>query len=107
MQIRIVHLFQIDVSKISLSHLSEEDLRWMTSKESTLKRIPAGAEATMVLVGQEEHLSGPVMAFVRLAESVYMPNVTEVLFSYLSTGGGHGLGGSSAVICIVSRYQSQ
>ena len=51
----------------------------MTNKESILRRIPCGAEATVVLVGREEHLRGPAMAFVRLAESVYMPNITEVL----------------------------
>ena len=50
----------------------------MTNKESILRRIPPGAEATVVLVGKEEHLRGPAMAFVRLAESVYMPNITEV-----------------------------
>ncbi|CAG7833125.1 unnamed protein product [Allacma fusca] len=69
----------IDFSKLSLAHLSEEDVRWMSKdKENILRRIPAGAEASVVLVGKEESLEGPAFAFVRLAESVYMPNITEV-----------------------------
>lgn len=43
-----------------------------------LLRIPVGAEASIVLVGKDDKLEKPIMAFIRLAESSYMPNVTEV-----------------------------
>jgi len=43
----------------------------MTShKSAILHRIPSGAEATTVLVGQAGFLDQPVMAFVRLAKGM-------------------------------------
>lgn len=54
---------------------STEDLK---KKESILKRIPTGAEATTVLVGAVDFLEQPTIAFVRLAEGILMPSITEV-----------------------------
>ncbi|XP_066995941.2 band 3 anion transport protein [Anabrus simplex] len=56
---------------------SSEDLR-KAQKESILKRIPIGAEATTVLVGAVDFLDQPTIAFVRLAEGILMPSITEV-----------------------------
>ncbi|XP_025073883.1 anion exchange protein 2 isoform X7 [Pogonomyrmex barbatus] len=64
----------------------KEELTYMSSNEDLkkshndyiLKRIPAGAEATVVLVGAVDFLDQPTIAFVRLAEGVFMPSITEV-----------------------------
>ena len=40
--------------------------------------LEEGAEGSIVLVGALEELDGPVMAFVRLAEAIVMPNTIEV-----------------------------
>ncbi|XP_023707501.1 band 3 anion transport protein isoform X2 [Cryptotermes secundus] len=56
---------------------SSEDLK-KAAKESILKRIPMGAEATTVLVGAVDFLEQPTIAFVRLAEGILMPSITEV-----------------------------
>ncbi|PSN37985.1 Anion exchange protein 2 [Blattella germanica] len=55
---------------------SAEDLK-RAAKESILKRIPLGAEATTVLVGAVDFLEQPTIAFVRLAEGILMPSITE------------------------------
>jgi hypothetical protein len=57
---------------------SEEDLKWIQGKEHMIKRLPLGAEATMVMVGDFEGLRKPIFVFVRLSEASYMFNVTEV-----------------------------
>lgn len=46
--------------------------------EHFLKKIPAGAEATNVLVGEVDSLTHEVMAFVRLQKAVMLPDLTEV-----------------------------
>jgi solute carrier family 4 anion exchanger 2 len=56
---------------------STEDLK-KAAKESILRRIPLGAEATTVLVGAVDFLEQPTIAFVRLAEGIFMPSITEV-----------------------------
>jgi len=64
----------------------KEELTYMSSNEDLkkshndyiLKRIPAGAEAIVVLVGAVDFLDQPTIAFVRLAEGVFMPSLTEV-----------------------------
>ncbi|XP_053971166.1 band 3 anion exchange protein isoform X5 [Hylaeus volcanicus] len=56
---------------------SNEDLK-RGHNDYILKRIPAGAEATVVLVGAVDFLDQPTIAFVRLAEGVFIPAVTEV-----------------------------
>jgi len=59
--------------------MSAENLKWISNKETNIMRqIPSDAEASIVLVGKDETLQGPCIAFVRLAESAYMPNITEV-----------------------------
>lgn len=57
---------------------SSEDLARKSTKESILKRIPIGAEATTVLVGAVDFLEQPTIAFVRLAEGILIPSITEV-----------------------------
>lgn len=56
---------------------SNEDLK-KVHNDHILKRIPAGAEATVVLVGAVDFLDQPTIAFVRLAEGAFMPSITEV-----------------------------
>lgn len=43
-----------------------------------MKKIPAGAEASNILVGEVEQLSHEIMAFVRLQKAVMLPDLTEV-----------------------------
>lgn len=57
---------------------SNEDLKKSSHNDHILKRIPAGAEATVVLVGAVDFLDQPTIAFVRLAEGAFMPSITEV-----------------------------
>ncbi|XP_058985729.1 anion exchange protein 3-like isoform X3 [Musca domestica] len=56
---------------------SQEDLKKLQN-DTILKRIPQGAEATTVLVGAVDFLEQPTIAFLRLAEGVPMPSLTEV-----------------------------
>ncbi|XP_065203094.1 sodium bicarbonate cotransporter 3 isoform X2 [Planococcus citri] len=43
-----------------------------------MRKIPAGAEASSILVGQVDFLEKPVSAFVRLSEAVFLSDLTEV-----------------------------
>lgn len=43
-----------------------------------MKKIPAGAEACNVLVGEADFLSRPMVAFVRLAPAVLLSGLAEV-----------------------------
>uniref|UniRef100_A0A2A4JLK5 Band 3 cytoplasmic domain-containing protein n=1 Tax=Heliothis virescens TaxID=7102 RepID=A0A2A4JLK5_HELVI len=56
---------------------SQEELR-RPHNDSILKRIPGDAEATTVLVGAVGFLDQPTIAFVRLAQGILMPSITEV-----------------------------
>lgn len=49
---------------------SAEDIK-RSQNEYILKRIPSGAEATVVLVGAVDFLDQPTIAFVRLAEGAH------------------------------------
>ncbi|XP_029169549.1 band 3 anion transport protein isoform X2 [Nylanderia fulva] len=68
----------IDVKEELTYTSSNEDLKKSTHNDYILKRIPAGAEATVVLVGAVDFLDQPTIAFVRLAEGVLIPSITEV-----------------------------
>lgn len=48
----------------------EELKKNQNQNEYILKRIPIGAEATVVLVGAVDFLDQPTIAFVRLAEGI-------------------------------------
>lgn len=52
-------------------HVPQIDLHFM-------KKIPPGAEASNVLVGELEFLDRPVVAFVRLAPAVLLNGLAEV-----------------------------
>lgn len=43
-----------------------------------MRKIPPGAEASSILVGQVDFLEKPISAFVRLAEAVFLSDLTEV-----------------------------
>ncbi|XP_060618781.2 electroneutral sodium bicarbonate exchanger 1 isoform X1 [Anolis sagrei] len=51
--------------------LSKAELHFM-------KKIPVGAEASNVLVGEVDFLTRPLVAFVRLSPAVLLPGMTEV-----------------------------
>ncbi|KAG6446987.1 anion exchange protein 3 isoform X1 [Manduca sexta] len=56
---------------------SQDELR-RPHNDSIMKRIPEDAEATTVLVGAVGFLEQPTIAFVRLAQGILMPSITEV-----------------------------
>ncbi|KAI5640896.1 HCO3- transporter family domain-containing protein [Phthorimaea operculella] len=56
---------------------SQDEVR-RPQNESIMRRIPGDAEATTVLVGAVGFLEQPTIAFVRLAQGIYMPSITEV-----------------------------
>jgi hypothetical protein len=43
-----------------------------------MRKIPAGAEASNILVGEVDFLDKPLSAFVRLSQSVLLGDLTEV-----------------------------
>jgi sodium bicarbonate cotransporter 7 len=43
-----------------------------------MKKIPPGAEASNVLVGEVEFLERPIIAFIRLSPAVLLTGLTEV-----------------------------
>lgn len=43
-----------------------------------LKKIPQGAEASNILVGEVDFLNVPVVAFVRLQKAIILGDITEV-----------------------------
>uniref|UniRef100_A0A672IF79 Anion exchange protein n=1 Tax=Salarias fasciatus TaxID=181472 RepID=A0A672IF79_SALFA len=70
-------------------HLASPDAKGDISREGSsvdfskidlhfMKKIPAGAEACNVLVGELEFLNKPVVAFVRLSPAVLLNGMTEV-----------------------------
>ena len=46
--------------------------------EHFLKKIPQGAEASNILVGEVDFLTHPIIAFVRLTKSMLLGDLTEV-----------------------------
>uniref|UniRef100_A0A4W6E4V1 Anion exchange protein n=1 Tax=Lates calcarifer TaxID=8187 RepID=A0A4W6E4V1_LATCA len=65
------HLVSRDVVLFWFLSISQIDLHFM-------KKIPPGAEASNVLVGELEFLDRPVVAFVRLAPAVLLNGLAEV-----------------------------
>lgn len=43
-----------------------------------MKKIPPGAEASNVLVGEVDFLEHPIIAFIRLSPAVLLTGLTEV-----------------------------
>lgn len=60
--------FSLSLSPISFSQV---DTNFM-------KKIPPGAEASNVLVGEVDFLEKPIIAFVRLSPAVLLTGLTEV-----------------------------
>lgn len=56
---------------------STEDMK-KAQNDTILKRIPEGAQATSVLVGNVDFLEQPTIAFIRLAEGITIPSLIEV-----------------------------
>lgn len=61
-----------DASQVLTGYLDfQVDLHFM-------KKIPTGAEASNVLVGEVDTLDRPIVAFVRLSPAVLLSGLTEV-----------------------------
>lgn len=43
-----------------------------------MRKIPPGAEASNILVGEVDFLSKPLSAFIRLKQATYFGDLTEV-----------------------------
>ncbi|XP_054255015.1 electroneutral sodium bicarbonate exchanger 1-like [Indicator indicator] len=81
-----------------------------------LKRIPSGAEACSLLVGELGALQQPLLAFVRLAQAVLLPGLTEVpiptrfLFVLLGPAGRaqqyHEVGRAMATLMMDEVFQA-
>lgn len=63
--------YQVSCAGTLLRVLPQIDLHFM-------KKIPAGAEACNVLVGELEFLNKPVVAFIRLSPAVLLTGLAEV-----------------------------
>lgn len=53
-------------------------LHWFQVDMNFMKKIPPGAEASNVLVGEVDFLEKPIIAFVRLSPAVLITGLTEV-----------------------------
>ena len=65
-------------SCISIQIFDGQNCSLFQYNEHFLKKIPAGAEASNILVGEVASMTSPIMAFVRLAKPVLLPELTEV-----------------------------
>uniref|UniRef100_A0A8C6VT73 Anion exchange protein n=1 Tax=Naja naja TaxID=35670 RepID=A0A8C6VT73_NAJNA len=61
-------------------NLSARHLTACTTKADLhfMKKIPVGAEAANVLIGEADFLKQPIVAFIRLSPAVLLPGMTEV-----------------------------
>lgn len=55
-----------------------ESFHWFQVDMNFMKKIPPGAEASNVLVGEVDFLEKPIIAFVRLSPAVLITGLTEV-----------------------------
>lgn len=69
----LFHMFSISIGLGLILHLYcfQVDMNFM-------KKIPPGAEASNVLVGEVDFLEKPIIAFVRLSPAVLITGLTEV-----------------------------
>ena len=62
-----------------------------------MKKIPPGAEASNILVGELKELDKPLSAFIRLSEASHLGDLTEVpvptRFLFILLGPGVSKGG--------------
>ena len=73
------HTFKHLVLDMNDDSSSEEEPEVQPKRGPDIRAcLEEGAEGSIVLVGALEELDGPVMAFVRLAEAIVMPNTIEV-----------------------------
>ncbi|XP_048004593.1 anion exchange protein 3 isoform X2 [Leguminivora glycinivorella] len=69
---------KIDLKEVEYTVAGSQDELRRGHNEAIMKRIPGDAEATTVLVGAVGFLDQPTIAFVRLAQGILMPSITEV-----------------------------
>ncbi|XP_041470500.1 electroneutral sodium bicarbonate exchanger 1-like isoform X3 [Lytechinus variegatus] len=58
--------------------LDQKEKEVKNEKAKFLRKIPAGAEASNVLVGEVDFVEKPMVAFIRLAEGKILSEITEV-----------------------------
>jgi hypothetical protein len=63
---------------ITITGTEGEEQQYKHPKSKLLRKIPQGAEASNVLVGEVDYLEKPLIAFVRLANAVLLGDLTEV-----------------------------
>ncbi|KAI4889480.1 hypothetical protein NFI96_015240 [Prochilodus magdalenae] len=74
----------LDASKTSENRLSKSNSKDSSTVDLSkvdmnfMKKIPPGAEASNVLVGEVDFLDRPIIAFVRLSPAVLLTGLTEV-----------------------------
>ncbi len=73
-----------------------------------MKKLPKGAEASNILVGELNALDKPLSAFIRLTEAVHLGDLTEVpvptrfIFILLGPAVSHGEQGQNTKLAAVS-----
>ena len=60
------------------SHCLKVELYIFQFNEHFAKKIPPGAEASNILVGEVDFLTHPILAFVRLSKAALLGDLTEV-----------------------------
>ncbi|XP_043972044.1 sodium bicarbonate cotransporter 3-like isoform X3 [Gambusia affinis] len=69
---------KISESRISAGSRENSTVDFSRVDMNFMKKIPPGAEASNVLVGEVDFLERPIIAFVRLAPAVLLTGLTEV-----------------------------
>ncbi|XP_023186415.1 sodium bicarbonate cotransporter 3-like isoform X2 [Xiphophorus maculatus] len=69
---------KISESRISAGSRENSTVDFSKVDMNFMKKIPPGAEASNVLVGEVDFLERPIIAFVRLAPAVLLTGLTEV-----------------------------
>lgn len=70
--------FHLPIFQPSLRFLIAIVFHWFQVDMNFMKKIPPGAEASNVLVGEVDFLEKPIIAFVRLSPAVLITGLTEV-----------------------------
>ncbi|XP_063956817.1 sodium bicarbonate cotransporter 3-like isoform X13 [Lytechinus pictus] len=71
------HSVKVDSPRLYRAHLIDRFER-SKARHSFMRKIPQGAEASNVLIGEVDFLSRPIIAFVRLQTAVSLGDLTEV-----------------------------
>ena len=79
--IKIVDFYKwYDFGPVSVSFFYSVFITWILKLQNAhfMKKIPKGAEASNILVGELNVLDKPLSAFIRLSEAAILGDLTEV-----------------------------